>query len=63
MRWAVGGMTVLTNDGTLPLATNSRIALIGVPARETLLMGGGSAEVSSTASGFDRRGPDQRASR
>ena len=45
-RWAVAGMTVLTNDGTLPLAGDDRIALIGVPAAETLLMGGGSAEVT-----------------
>jgi beta-glucosidase len=39
-------MTVLTNNGTLPLAEQHSIALIGVPARETLLMGGGSAEVT-----------------
>jgi beta-glucosidase len=45
-RWAVAGMTVLTNDGTLPLAADRSVALIGVPARETLLMGGGSAEVT-----------------
>jgi beta-glucosidase len=46
VRWAVGGMTVLTNNGALPLAKQHSIALIGVPARETLLMGGGSAEVT-----------------
>ena len=46
LRWAVGGMTVLTNDGTLPLAADGRIALVGVPAAETLLMGGGSSEVT-----------------
>jgi beta-glucosidase len=46
LRWAAAGMTVLTNDGTLPLAGGDRIALIGVPAAETLLMGGGSSEVT-----------------
>ena len=45
-RYAVAGMTVLVNDGVLPLAPESRIALIGVPARETLLQGGGSAQVT-----------------
>ncbi len=44
-RWAVAGMTVLRNDGVLPLASGTTVALLGVPARETLLMGGGSAEV------------------
>ena len=39
-------MTVLVNDGVLPLAPDTRIALIGVPARETLLQGGGSAQVT-----------------
>ncbi len=39
-------MTVLANDGTLPLGADRSVALVGVPARETLLMGGGSAEVS-----------------
>ena len=44
-RYAAAGMTVLSNDGVLPLAPDVRIALIGVPARETLLQGGGSAQV------------------
>ncbi|HEX8580697.1 MAG TPA: glycoside hydrolase family 3 C-terminal domain-containing protein, partial [Acidimicrobiales bacterium] len=46
LRWAVAGMTVLRNDGALPLAADGTVALIGIPARETLLMGGGSAEVT-----------------
>ena len=45
-RYAAAGMSVLTNDGVLPLAPEQRIALIGVPARETLLQGGGSAQVT-----------------
>ena len=45
-RYAAAGMTVLANDGVLPLAPGSRIALVGVPARETLLQGGGSAQVT-----------------
>ncbi len=45
-RLAVAGMTVLTNDGVLPLATGSRIALIGRPALDTTNMGGGSAQVN-----------------
>ncbi|SDO63117.1 beta-glucosidase [Klenkia soli] len=44
--WAAAGMTVLRNDGALPLAAGTRVALAGLPATETLLMGGGSAEVS-----------------
>jgi len=42
---AVAGMTVLTNDGTLPLATDTSVALIGRHAVETQCMGGGSAQV------------------
>jgi beta-glucosidase len=45
-RYAVAGMTVLANDGALPLAPDARVALVGVPARETLLQGGGSAQVT-----------------
>ena len=45
-RWAAAGMTVLRNDGALPIGPEDRIALIGLPAAETLLMGGGSSEVS-----------------
>ncbi|TIC81299.1 family 3 glycosyl hydrolase [Nocardioides sp. GY 10113] len=44
-RLAADGMTVLANDGTLPLARDVRIALIGRPALETTCMGGGSASV------------------
>ena len=44
-RLAAAGMTVLTNDGTLPLARGTRVALIGRHAVETVVMGGGSAEV------------------
>jgi len=50
-RYAAAGMTVLTNGRVLPLAAETRIALVGVPARETLLQGGGSAQVTA---------PDQR---
>ena len=46
VRWAAAGMTVLTNDGVLPLAEGTRVALIGRPATETVLMGGGSAQVN-----------------
>jgi beta-glucosidase len=45
LRLAASGMTVLTNDGTLPLARDSRIALVGRHALETTCMGGGSAQV------------------
>ena len=38
-------MTVLRNDGTLPLAQDTRVALIGRNALETTCMGGGSAQV------------------
>ncbi|MGD7787669.1 glycoside hydrolase family 3 C-terminal domain-containing protein [Propionibacteriaceae bacterium Y1700] len=47
-RLAARGMTVLTNDkGTLPLAPEQRIALIGRHALETIGMGGGSAQVNT----------------
>ena len=42
---AAAGMTVLTNDGTLPLSPDATVALIGRPAIETQCMGGGSAQV------------------
>ena len=42
---AASGMTVLRNDGTLPLAEDIRVALIGRNALETTCMGGGSAQV------------------
>jgi beta-glucosidase len=46
-RLAVQGMTVLTNrDGALPLEGAQSIALIGKHARETIDMGGGSAQVN-----------------
>lgn len=44
-RVAAAGMTVLTNDGVLPLAPGIRVALIGRHAIETVAMGGGSAQV------------------
>jgi beta-glucosidase len=46
VRYAAAGMTVLTNDGVLPLAEDTRIALVGRPALDTALMGGGSAQVN-----------------
>ncbi len=45
-RLAAAGMTVLTNDGALPLAPGARVALIGRHALETIGMGGGSAQVN-----------------
>ncbi len=46
-RLAAAGITVLTNaDGTLPLAADTRVALIGRHALETIDMGGGSAQVN-----------------
>ncbi len=42
---AAAGMTVLKNAGVLPLA-DLDIALVGTAARETLLMGGGSSELT-----------------
>jgi beta-glucosidase len=44
-RLAAEGMTVLANDGTLPLARGGSVALIGRLALETTCMGGGSAAV------------------
>ncbi len=41
-RFAAGGMTVLTNNGVLPLQ-DSRVALIGRHAIDTVAQGGGSA--------------------
>lgn len=43
---AAAGMTVLTNDGTLPLADGVTVALIGRHGIETVEMGGGSAQVN-----------------
>ncbi|MEO7059618.1 MAG: glycoside hydrolase family 3 C-terminal domain-containing protein [Lapillicoccus sp.] len=45
-RLAAAGMTVLTNDGTLPLAPAATVALIGRPGVDTVTMGGGSAQVN-----------------
>ena len=46
-RLAAAGMTVLQNEGdTLPLARDTRVALIGRHAVETVTMGGGSAVVT-----------------
>ncbi|GAA1907575.1 beta-glucosidase family protein [Lapillicoccus jejuensis] len=45
-RLAAAGMTVLTNDGTLPLAEGATVALVGRPALDTVTMGGGSAQVN-----------------
>jgi beta-glucosidase len=42
---AASGMTLLTNDGTLPLRPDASVALIGRHAVETVCMGGGSAAV------------------
>lgn len=44
-RLAAEGMTVLVNDGTLPLTRGASVALVGRPALETACMGGGSAAV------------------
>jgi beta-glucosidase len=46
VRHAAAGMTVLINGGVLPLAEGTRVALIGRPALDTALMGGGSAQVT-----------------
>jgi len=45
-RLAARGITVLTNDGSLPLARDTTVALIGRHALETIDMGGGSAQVN-----------------
>ena len=44
-RLAAQGMTVLANDGVLPLAPDASVALVGRLALETTCMGGGSASV------------------
>ncbi len=44
-RLAASGMTVLRNDGVLPLAPDQRVALTGRLALDTTCMGGGSAQV------------------
>ena len=45
-RLAAAGMTVLANDGVLPLSRGQRVALIGRHALDTVGMGGGSAQVT-----------------
>src|SRR3954451_1088557 len=45
-RLAASGMTVLTNDGVLPLTSDQTVALVGRHAVETTTMGGGSAQVN-----------------
>jgi beta-glucosidase len=45
-RLAASGMTVLKNDGVLPLGSSSTVALLGRHAVETTTMGGGSAQVN-----------------
>jgi beta-glucosidase len=45
-RLAASGMTVLKNDGVLPLSSDQTVALIGRHALETTTMGGGSAQVN-----------------
>lgn len=65
-RLATGGMTVLRNENaTLPLARDTRVALIGRHAVETICMGGGSAQVNppyqvSIAEGLEAAGVAQR---
>ncbi len=59
-RLAAEGMTVLTNDGTLPLRDDSRVVVVGRHAVETVVMGGGSAQVNppyavSVAQGLEER--------
>jgi beta-glucosidase len=44
-RLAAHGMTVLTNDGVLPLSAGTTVTAIGRHAVETVGMGGGSAQV------------------
>ncbi len=46
VRLAASSMTVLTNDGVLPLDPGLQVALLGRPAVETICMGGGSAQVT-----------------
>jgi beta-glucosidase len=45
-RLAAAGMTVLTNDGVLPLTADQTVALVGRHAVQTTTMGGGSAQVN-----------------
>jgi len=45
-RLAASGMTVLANDGVLPLTSDQTVALVGRHAVETTTMGGGSAQVN-----------------
>ena len=45
-RLAASSMTVLTDDGVLPLDPGLQIALVGRHAVETICMGGGSAQVT-----------------
>jgi len=45
-RLAASGMTVLTDDGVLPLDPGLQIAVVGRHALETICMGGGSAQVT-----------------
>ena len=45
-RLAAAGITVLTNDGVLPLDDAQSVALVGRHALETIGMGGGSAQVN-----------------
>ncbi|MFV0287616.1 MAG: glycoside hydrolase family 3 C-terminal domain-containing protein, partial [Demequina sp.] len=47
-RVAAAGATLLTNDGTLPLAPTGRLALIGAFAETPRFQGGGSALVNPT---------------
>jgi beta-glucosidase len=44
-RAAVAGTVLLTNDGTLPLASGGTVALIGPLAARAHIMGGGSAQL------------------
>src|SRR6476661_512780 len=45
MELAAKGMTVVTNDGVLPLVDGTRVAVVGRHAVDTVCMGGGSAVV------------------
>jgi len=45
-RLAAAGMTVLTNNGVLPLEPDVKVAVIGRHALKTICMGGGSAHVN-----------------
>lgn len=45
-RLAAQGMTVLTNDGVLPLDRSARVTLVGRHSLDTVDMGGGSAQVN-----------------